>query len=342
MIRHLFLYLIGSCLAIAALGQDCQKSLDDARRAYFNGDFQEVERLIVHCLDNGFNKEDKEEALKLLTTVKLITNDDDEADRYMLELLSVNPQHKVRTTDITEFQQLFNSYKVTSRFSIGIIAGVTLSDYYIMKYQSISSLTSEPDDYDEQPGFSLGVSGDIRLINSLYMVTGLTYQTNRYKQSEIQLDNLRASNEETSHYLSVPLQLRYMIDRYRFKPFIGGGITLNYLVSSSADLDVLPTEPSLVNPGNAFFVQDYSLTFQRERLINHWTIHAGIRQNLGKYAVDLNASYSFGLKNLVKVEERYANDELITTYNYVPDDFKMDYMSLTIGVSRTVLKPEKR
>jgi hypothetical protein len=337
------LYLTTLLFTLFSYGQNCQKNLDDAKRAYFNGNFLEVERLIIPCLKNGFDQRDKEDALKLLTNIKLIANDDEVADQYMADLLTVNPQHQVRSTDITEFQRLFDTYKLTTRYSVGLVAGINFSDYQIMKYQSLASLTDEPIDYEEKTGLTIGLTGDYQLMNNWYATASLLLQTFQFEQQEIMLQSIKVSSNETSFNLSLPVQLKYMIDTYKFKPFIGAGMMFNYMMKTKADIEhyPIPTNGVIVTT-NSQFVEDYDLTKQRRHFLPFWTASTGFQQNLGKYSLELKFSYCYGLRNLVKENERYTDNILMENYGYISDDFKMDSYSVTLGVIRTILKPDKK
>ena len=81
---------------------------------------------------------------------------------------------------------------------------------------------------------------------------------------------------------------------------------------------------------------------QRKPITLNYVGTFGIRRTIGLYAIEFVCQYDYGLRNLVKEEGRYLDQNLVETYSYVPDDFKMDNLQFRIGVSRHFVKPVKR
>ena len=112
--KAIILICSGITLTFLANAQDCRMQLENANRAFYDGNFEEIEVLLGGCyssLDGG----DREEALELLINASLMLNEDERADGYMNELLSLNPIYQPNSSDLVEFQRLHETAPPTIR-----------------------------------------------------------------------------------------------------------------------------------------------------------------------------------------------------------------------------------
>ena len=107
--KHLVTLVILLYNISQAVAQNCSQSLEDATRAYYNGQFREVEPALSNCLENELEKAEKIEALKLLTNTQLLLNNSEKADEYLLQLLTVDPNYQLRESDLIEFKNFLGS-----------------------------------------------------------------------------------------------------------------------------------------------------------------------------------------------------------------------------------------
>ena len=344
--RKIVIIALSMLFSISSIqAQDCGQKLSDATRAYYNGDLRQVEPLLINCLsDKQLDNYQKTEALKLLTNTYLVLREDSKADRYMNQLLTHDPELIARSSDIIEFRKLHETYRIQTRFNFGLIAGFNLPDYQVMRYQSYASETLEPSDYNEKAGLSLGISGDFHLWKNIFLRGSLMYMSSGFRQEEIILRYQRVATEETEQRINFPVELYYIYDHWKFKPFLGGGFAMHYLLSSKANIDHAPIVPEIPSGslGIPQTVRDYDLTDQREKITWNWVMSAGVQRKINKLTLEARVSYEYGLNNLVKTEARFSDQELLDKYAYVPDDYKMDNIRFTIGVFRTLSKPVKK
>lgn len=127
--KHLlaFTLLIFSLFATNALAQEerCTQNLEEAQLRYDEGRIQEVEPLVLNCLEtNVFDKAQSVLALRLLILSAIFQNRDEKADGLMLELISTDHEFVPdEALDPTEFINLYNSYRTKPIFSVGIKGG---------------------------------------------------------------------------------------------------------------------------------------------------------------------------------------------------------------------------
>lgn len=332
-------------LSNQSLGQDCQRNLDEAQRAYYNGNLEIVVSTLQECVSNNqLNTEDHESALELLINSLLLLNEDEEADKYMLQLLKINPLYKVRSNELVKFKRLFESYRMKPTYNIGIVAGFTSPSYSILQYRSLGSISQESDQYESNPGFAAGVVVDKYLTNRVFLSVGLFYNRYNYQTDEILLTYQRSSIEERLSYLNLPIQIGYQMEFKNYQVFISGGIGTSFLISSKADLELFgisSEDPITIIPGVPEKVENIDLKHQRSTITFNYVASLGIRREIGLYGVEIRAQYDFGLNNLVDEENRFSNEDVWRTYSYVPNDFKLDALKVMFGVTRRFSTPVK-
>lgn len=322
--------------------QSCQEKLQDAERAYLNGALPEVETHLQGCLDSELSKEDRFDAYKLMVDSKLLLNEDESADIYMQKLLSLDPNYKPREVDLDEFKALYNTYDLRTKYTYGLSLGMVRPDYVILYPRSYSGQFVQDSDYEEVLGFSIGATGTIEIIKSIYGEAGLLFSSRSFKTSEEIMGFRQVAAEEKDYYLDVPLQLKYVFPKWRVKPFVGGGYALQVMLSASGNIDHWPLDTGIpAFNGIPYTTSGYNLTSQRTTFAHNWMVSAGLQYDIRDFLLELNVAYERGLTNLINAEERYSNRELLETYAYVPDDYKVNSYVVSIRILRKKVKPVK-
>lgn len=340
-------YLLGLLLLVSNLvyGQNCSQKLEEARRAYYNaGQLRQVKPILEGCLDQ-LSKEEQVEAYKLLTDSYLVLGETDQADEYLFELLRRNPTYKPRESDLMEFKNLFETYRIVSRYSFGATAGVMRPDYRIIRHQSASGVTEEPEDYEELIGYQLGITGEIALIYNFFINTAVLFDHRGFEQRETILDLQSVKSVERENRLGIPLQLKYIYPTRRYKPFISGGFSYHYLLSAKGDLEHFSLEPDFsgVLIGIPFSADDYDLTDLRRRSTYNWLVSAGFQAPLrGGFLLELKMTYERGFHNLIEEEKRFSDDVLVEDFAFIPDDFKVSGWVLTLSIMKNYTRPIKK
>ncbi|MCK5368179.1 MAG: PorT family protein, partial [Cyclobacteriaceae bacterium] len=247
------------------MAQTCQQKLGEATQAYHNGQLREVMQTLEPCIaTKELDKQDKIAALKLMVNANLLLNQEDEADRYLQEFLTLNPTYELRDDDLAEFKRLYGTYDVRTKYSFGFSVGMLMPDYIIMRHQSYSGQTVEPSDFEEIPGISIGFTGEYSFVKNFFLNGSILYSQRSFKQREEILYYQEVSSYERDYYLDVPIQIRYVFNFKKVKPFIGGGYALHYLIHSKGDLDHVPLAPDFpMVIGVPELVDNYDLTDQR-------------------------------------------------------------------------------
>ncbi len=94
--------------------QNCSDvSLNDARKYYENGRFNEVILSLKSCIEKGFNEKQKVEAFRLLAMTYLAIDSNDQAASVTNFLLQINPNYEANLFDPPSFIKLVNTLKLS-------------------------------------------------------------------------------------------------------------------------------------------------------------------------------------------------------------------------------------
>ena len=342
MIRQLLFISIVLNFTSGVQAQDCFRNLQDARRDYINGNFERVISLLSPCAD--LTGEDQKEALELLINSNLILDHHDQADQYMMNLLQAFPLYQDRPSDLIEFQHLFESYEIRTKYNLGAYIGFNSPSFSVLQYRSVSSITEEPDAYNTSIGTLYGVNGSWLFYKDYFLSGGIFLQQFNYNQSEIILTFQEVSIAEKLTYISTPIQIGYQISRPSTDYFAQAGISINFLLESEARLELFGIDPDITTPltGIPRKADSYSLTQQRRPVTFSYVVSAGIRRHIGLISIEIGLHYEIGLNNLVSEKNRFANEDAYRTYSYVSDDFKMNHLRVTAGFTKRIVYPKKK
>ena len=150
------------------------------------------------------------------------------------------------------------------------------------------------------------------------------------------------SSYERDYYLDIPIQIRYVFNFKKVKPFVGGGYALHYLIHSKGDIDHVPLAPDFpMVIGVPELVDNYDLTDQRRTFSHNWVISAGLIIDFRHSLLEVRGSYQIGLNNQIDKENTHTNRELVETYGYIPDDYRVNTLTISLVYSINILKPKK-
>jgi outer membrane receptor for ferrienterochelin and colicins len=98
---------------ISVFATDCSEvSLAEAKKRYQTGNFDEVINLIIPCLENGFNQNEKAEAYRLLSLTFIAIDSVKSANDAANSLLRINPEYQPDYVyDPPKFISIINSLK---------------------------------------------------------------------------------------------------------------------------------------------------------------------------------------------------------------------------------------
>jgi hypothetical protein len=320
------------CCSFYIDAQDCSFTLSKAQKNYEAGVIEQIPQSLQPCIINGFNKEEKLQAYKLIIQCYLFDNNTVEAEKAMLNFLKKNPEYEILPTDQAEFVHLFSTYRTVPIASVGILG---FTNFSLPQVTQINSKNKKSGTY-KNTGFGIQAGISYRqFISKLFDVNlECYYVTGSYNYSVH--DEL--ADESTSQYtdnlgfIEVPLTGIYKpITWWKFEPYVRAGLSFGYLLSSSLTGDV--------NSDNKIANLDF---INYRKRIQFWgVLGGGICFNLKKSSLMLDLRYNQGFTEMVNSVSQ-SSSELKSNLGITENNFKLSSFWISVGYFYKFYKPEKK
>ncbi|MFC2087771.1 outer membrane beta-barrel protein [Bacteroidota bacterium] len=342
--RLIFIPLLLLVGIIAAQEEECAVKLDQAQRLYEQG-IIEIEDMLKDCFEEGFTKEEKQRAYKLLISSNIFDDNLIKADSLMYQFLSDYPEYQLVTTDPEDFVYLFNSYRTEPIVTLGITAGINRADIRVIEPYGVHDQNTSSGEYKGQAiSYTFGIKAIRKLIPKLELHLDLLYQQNvyQYDLENFQIDDPSKKREDihldkySVTKLSFPLTLTYDYEFRGLLPYARAGIGMSMMQSSSttpsrfaaSDVDFTDIEGSALD-----------ITSHFKKLHVDAIIGGGIKFPIPKGNIFMDLRYNIGLNNIIKVKN---NTELQSRYGYEFDDYALNNFAVTVGWVYSIYRPKKR
>ena len=296
--RYFLIYsLLIFLLPIASvLAQDqCAIALSEAEDKYDQGKLYEIPEMLQSCLNDGFTKEEKVRAYRLLTLTYLFLDYYTEADSSYLKLLKLSPEY-VTNDEIDPMEIINHHEKFTTKpfyyITMGKL-GFNLSHANVLIDYSMSESNNGSDKYSSVVGFHAGFGAEMVLYQNLhlageFMISRKTlHLTDTHWGFQSDNSNFFTTNMDFAHTeIEIPVLLKYNFWNKRINPFVVGGIAPSYLFESNVQNIQRAYLGSDENSGEEFPVQ--SIT----------EINNGVFKNRFNYSLLFGGgiNYKVGLK----------------------------------------------
>ncbi|MGM0579345.1 MAG: outer membrane beta-barrel protein [Bacteroidota bacterium] len=278
----------------------CVQNLREARNFYDAGKLNELPKLLLKCIDNGFTDEEKVEALRLVTLSYLFDEEQEKAEATYLRLLKIEPEYQVdEDSDPTELIILSERYDTEPKFFFGIKGSPSyniLEDTPFLVYNK-----SELGSYDPPIGISGGLFFQYP-INNEFSVNLETYYNFRRTDLNREINRTEGSStvnheiSETQQWIEVPLLLNYKIPLVeKFLLEATAGPSFHYLLYSNLNIKNVNRE------------------------INN--------KDMLEYRNQMNLSGILGLRGNFKIIGRhYVTVEALFQYRFIEENRELNYI----------------
>ncbi len=347
---HILIFLT---LSFPAFAQDqCSITLSQAEDMYDLGRLYEIPDMIKPCLQEGFTKEQKIRAYRLLTLTYLFLDYYKEADSTYLKLLNLAPEYNVN--DELDPMEIINHHdKFTTKpifyLTLGKV-GINASYANVMTDYSLSMTGDGSKKYSTVVGFHAGFGAEMVIYRNLHLSGEFMVTNKKIHLSDTHWDFYSTDMDLARTDIELPLLLKYNFFRNKISPFIEAGISPsmlvdasiqniqgNYLVNAGGiDEEVFPVQPRPeITSTRLNTTFNYSLLFG-----------GGINYKIGLNYLVFEARYSVGMQNTIKPYDRWRLDDsdlrdLKFPTGHVYDDFKLSNLSFFIGYVKPLYKPRK-
>lgn len=345
---YIFIILFAALLTVKSYAQsDCIVNLNEAERLYSQGQIEKIPSLLNGCIESGFSKENKINALRLLTLVYLFEDNQVKAEKTLLRLLKTDPEFKInRAIDPLEFINLYNSYNTAPVFSLGLSSGINNTFPRLLETFSHNSFKDANPKYTSNGiGVNLGFSTTYHINSKMDMSFVPSFSILSYGLTE----NVSSANTmqmtENLNYLELPIYGGYTFYKYQIFDFFGElGFQYSLLLSSTIN-----------KPTFLFNNNDYPSTpgssINSKAIRNSKNIFTsmgvGTKIKLNRSNLKLSLRYKFGYFNLTNPNTRFDDHGYLSSeYLFIDNDFAVSNFSITICYSREFYihkkKPDNR
>lgn len=334
------------CLAFqlpASAQEDCSATLLEAREYYEQGLIEKIPDLLAPCLEEGFTRAQKIEAYKLLILAHLFNYDQLEAESTMEEFLKKYPEYEIMPDDPAEFIYLFESYRTTQVFSIGISAGFNFTNPRIIESFTAMDLTNTDMANSMKGGFQIGLGAGQYISRNMLVNMELYFAQNRYTFSDKLLiplnDGTEVINEvdyvEKLFKIEIPVSIVWEFNIGNMTYYLRTGLAAARITGASGQPSRKYAQDLPPLTGEYASVRDF-----RKKMLYSAIAGAGIRYKIPRGVISFDLRMNLGLNNIVRSEMRYKNPALETHY-YVDDDFTVNTISLSAGYYFSFYTPSK-
>ncbi|NMM49328.1 porin family protein [Marinigracilibium pacificum] len=330
-----------SCIWYSSNAQEttCSQQLRQAQQLYEVGHFKDIPSLLENCINGGFTKEEKVQALKLLVLTDIFMDNWYEADTSMVDFLHAKPDYEVNPDfDPSEFINLYNSFRTWPAWSFGFKIGSNISTINITELYGVDNTIADSSSSSINPGLQIGIIGEHMINESLHAFAEIQFSQNNFTKTSRLFDYNQQEVKENQTWFGIPFGLRYTFKGKKIRPFIYLGGDVSYLMSSIGNVTRLgsfETRP-IVSPNF-----DYVNSGVRNRLNVSAIGGFGIKIKTGIHNVIIDVRGQKGFPNLSTVDNRFGDRELLYRFGYVDDDFQLNSFSLSVGYIYSIYKVKK-
>ncbi|HVD98778.1 MAG TPA: porin family protein [Cytophagaceae bacterium] len=319
----------------------CTQKLNKAQKAYDAGQLSEVEGFLSKCIDDGFSKEEKMQALRLLILASLFQDEHGKAETNLLRLLKEDPEYVLNPAiDPAEFYELYNSYRTLPIINVGIMGGITTTNVFEKQTYSVGSEANNKPTYKSRFGYQGGIVTDILLYRKFQLHVGGLFSIKNFTYTNTFLYNnaTKLTSKESQMWLDAPVAIKYNIGNGKLKVYALAGGSFGFLINANSKL-------SRENSDNSNAAKEGTEKFKKIR--SPYNVAAlvglGIRYKIGYGYVFIDGRYSMGLKNIANVKNRYFTDDgsNLFYYGYVSSDFNINNLMISVGYMKSIYKPKK-
>ncbi|MGF1635703.1 MAG: outer membrane beta-barrel protein [Cyclobacteriaceae bacterium] len=352
--RIYFLLLLTTLYHLPIMAQDqCGQRLDQAKARFNQGKLYDVPILLDACLEDGFSKEQKIEAYKLLTIVYLYLDYYGEADRNYLNLLKLSPEYQlVEGND--PYELFLHHEKFTTkpkiiinlgRFGINRMQYITLLDYSMTQENNNSQSIGSFWGFEFGMGIEAAIYKNLSIALDAYLVRGgFSISDVHYQRNE--LENYGFYTSFNQHYtsLDLPLMAKYTFSELPFRPYVAAGIAPSILLrATGTNYTGLLTDSINSRPLDG---ADINLINLRNNFNLYVTGAIGAQYKIGINYINLELRYQGALYNFTDVDTRLGfqtidDIRIKMPQHHIDDDFRLGRLSISVGFTKPLYKPRK-
>jgi hypothetical protein len=316
---------------------DCSQSLIEAERAYYTGRLSGVPEILSACLSEGFSKEQRVEAYKLIALSSMFSRDYKSADSSLVLLLKLSPEFEPGPQDPPELQKRLEKIGVRPSIGFAVNAGTYMP---IIKLTEVYNLRDTPSDvkYQSSLGWQAGISASYHFTKHWMIESGFEWQSFALKITN-EDDLVETRMEETQGRRQITLASGYS---HKWKGITGQflvGVALHKLISANSSLYRL--ERVSLTSDEIIYREQLDFSNLDHRLDHEFRPFALVRlapTTKSRFKFSLFMRYELGLSN--QTESRYfegigfSGVQQGLAFDWIEDDFRISFFSIGISLTK--------
>jgi hypothetical protein len=333
-IAHLTLPLV-FIFVVAVNGQeDCSFKLTKAQKQYDAGQIEQIQQMLQPCIENGFTKEEKQTAQKLIIQANLFDRNMKSADSAMGQFLKKYPEYEILPADQAEFVQLFETYHTKPVAAVGGIIGVNYASAVNTDAFNQNTVGAK---YTAQMGLMIGASFSKPILNKYELSLDVVYQQNKFQYTAGKSEsNTTTTLDETQTFLMVPLTLIYTpLTVGKLSVFARAGAAFGYSLGSLGAISVIPEAAD----GSTPKLSDLALDDIREPIQVFGIIGAGATLKIPHSYIQFDVKYNVGFQNMVS---KNIDPSKNSSYDFPLNGFRLSNLAFNIGYMYKFYSPRKK
>lgn len=326
----------------------CAQTLRLATSTYEQGRLHELEGILANCLQNtetGFTKEERVAAYKLLTQAYIYLEEPVKADDAMLKLLQTDHYFEVnKDVDPAEFVALYNTFRTKEIYRVGAKLGVNATQPNVVNTITAVELGADSE-YKYGIAILFGGTVDVPMNDKLTLHGELLYLQRKFEldlkvDRGLSVDGEPLANEfqgiETQNWLSLPLSMEYRFMDKKFNPFVGAGVSIDYLINAQMKGERIQDDVTSI-PETTF---DFNM--MREKINISAILSAGIKTRVSGGYFIAEVRYIYGITNVNSAETAYANQQATWEQGYADPVFKLSSLAISGSYVVNIFNPKKK
>jgi hypothetical protein len=372
----LFSVVLATILGIGTVNAQnaaCTQKLSQAQAAFDIGDLPGIPDLLLPCINSGvFTREENIRAHKLMTEVYLYQDDLANADLWMIELLKVDPEHKLDPTlDPQEIIIHKEKFRYKPIFRVSGSFGVNNSTYHLI---TLYTTGQKGDEATYSPAININAFLQIEkeVYSGIDIGIGLGYVQKGFSAEEVihtpgavsggeEITDGSDQNgvtgdivtfDENHTWAEAPVFLKYTYygdgDK-KLNPYAFAGASFGYLISAKQS-GVSRNNSSAITPAALSIPDPNLIDDERRKRLNYYGfagLGAKFRQKTNFIFVEVR--YNYGLMNIVNGDGRLPlaissdgnKQESIFNIRSVDNDFSLNGILGVLGFQLSIYSPKK-
>jgi len=353
--------LFSNALSAQLARPSCEAVYRQALNDFNAGKLDRVIAALSECADNRNNSRPlRREMLSLLATVYTYLDEDENAEQAYLNLLELDPFH-LPGIDAPELAYLSERFVTYPKFTFYVFGGPYLhTQPDVFERYSAPEVTVGEESYrrnsSDTPGSLFGFNLAVNVLHPrLDLGIGYTFSTMNFRyqarlENALRPDEVRDAAQltffEQHRWSHIPLYLNYRLaqpTRYnstQLIPHLYAGISIDRMHQASARL----IAPTIVFEQTEEEVSAGIVPLEdlRNSLNTSFMAGAGLKLHRRGFFFGADIQYTRMLRNLVDEKARFSNALLVRTFNYVDSDFRIDNLSVKIGVGYFFFRSKRK